>query len=124
MVKRNGNEGMPVPSPCVLVEGLGEPVDKVGVVVGFVAILVANDSVKNLALGAVAGAGPAKIPVVPGAGSADKAAGEAFPRGKGIAALPAVGRANGLRFRSVGFRPGKGEIQGTFSPITGLAECG
>ena len=79
MIKRNGNEAMPVPFSRMAVEGLGEPRNQTGVVVGFIAIFVPNDGVKNLALGAVAGAGPAKIPVVPGAGGADKAPGESFP---------------------------------------------
>ena len=72
MIERNRDERVPFTRPGMEVKGLRQPLDQPSVLVIFVPVLEADDRVEDLAIGAVTGARPLKMPRSGRAGGADE----------------------------------------------------
>jgi len=117
MIERNRDKGMPFARLRMLIEGLRQPADQSRLLIIFVAVLEADNGFADLALGAVTGPGPFKMPLFLHAMIAQESSGMPFQRGIGITALFAEGRLDPHRLRLRTFGPRKGEIQGAFAPF-------
>jgi len=122
MVKRHGNQSIPVVIASMAVIGLGQPIDQLRVAIMLVSVFESDHRFEHLALRPIPGPGPLEMPDMLGAFVAGEFFGIDFQAGKGLAALAAIGLLDPHWLRLGRFRPRKSEAQGAFSPVSGTTD--
>src|ERR1700760_941450 len=106
----------------MLVKSLGQPFDQLPVPIVFLPVLKADDCFHNLPLGAIARAAPLKMPRLGLAVVTAKVGAVGIEIRERLSALLAIRQfnGNGLRFQTL--RPGKSQVKGALSPLSGTSE--
>jgi hypothetical protein len=119
MVERHRHEGMPLFRRGMRIEGFGQPFHQARILVILILVLEAKNRFAHLAVGAVSGTRPLKVPLVFRAIGANESRVDGIKRWKGIAALPAIRRLDPHRSGLGTFRPGEREVQRALGPVAG-----